>query len=440
VNIPHWHICLPRIPSQHQRKQKSQFLQPANEYMKRSDFIKTKEGQIYERDRRLRDKISIFIEQEPNSKKMSTQQRKRFRQYVFEELKTSNRKAFRGDIILEIDFWTTRKNPPALQSLVKNYLDLLHKQMPGVDSYQKLLFNDDSQIKILIANYHFDKSGSGKPHVRISAYRYSHFMKDIQLVDEIRNDIELDEERISFNDSYIDDLIELEKEQEWYDKNLGTIHCLVQRDHLKRKIQEQFLRSNRITFLDLLTIFRSFLPETENQYDDQWWWNSSEKFISMTTNLIELGCVPVESGDSEKFRQKLENKLTEFKNRFHILFPLVHPIGITVFYTPPKHNILYLDNLARNHLIPLLIEICAPPASSLITHREAYATEVLDIEPRLQEGIPKYGITNYQIIHRPRTADTPKEGIVKFYITDGFFMNNNIWRMVDKIITRWIDS
>jgi len=312
--------------------------------------------------------------------------------------------------------------------------------MTKVDSYQKLLFNDDSQIKILIADYHFDKSGTGKPHVRISAYRYSHFIKNVELADQIRNEIQIDKDRVSFNDCYIDDLIELEKDKEWYDKNLGTIHYLVQRDYLKGKIQEQFLRSNGIAFLDLLSIFKSFLPETENQYGDQWWWNSSDECISMTTNLIELGGVPVESGESEKFPKNLRNKLIEFKNRFHVLFPLVHPISITVFYTPPTHNILDLDNLARKHLIPLLIEIFRPPSSILITDNQANASEVLDIKPRLQESIPKYGVTNYQIIHRPRTNSTSKEGIVKFYITDGLFMNNNIWRMVDKIIERWIDS
>jgi hypothetical protein len=57
---------------------------------------------------------------------------------------------------MEIDYFTTQKIPPSLHTLSKNYLDLLHKPMPHIDSYKGLLFNDDRQIKILILNYHID--------------------------------------------------------------------------------------------------------------------------------------------------------------------------------------------------------------------------------------------------------------------------------------------
>lgn len=75
-----------------------------------------------------------------------------FRQEVKKQLKEKNRRPFKSDLILEIDYFTTQNNPPALHTLSKNYLDLLHKPMPHIDSFSGLLFKDDSQVKILISN------------------------------------------------------------------------------------------------------------------------------------------------------------------------------------------------------------------------------------------------------------------------------------------------
>src|SRR5262245_31931739 len=102
--------------------------------MKRSDYLETRQGQAHERLARSLDKIYLHIEQEPKSKNgITLAEQREFRKQVKDYLKKSSRRPFRGDIILEIDFQTTEDNPPALQTLTKNYLDLLHKSMPNVD-------------------------------------------------------------------------------------------------------------------------------------------------------------------------------------------------------------------------------------------------------------------------------------------------------------------
>ena len=93
--------------------------------MRRSDYIETREGQIHEKLKRSLDVLYLSVNQEPKSKNsITTQEKKDFRESIKKQLNKQKRKAFRGNIILEIDFQTTKDNPPAIQTLAKNYLDL----------------------------------------------------------------------------------------------------------------------------------------------------------------------------------------------------------------------------------------------------------------------------------------------------------------------------
>ena len=120
--------------------------------MTRSDFLETIKGQLLERQKRKSKIIYLSLNIEPKGKNSSNHEKLFFRQEIKRQMKKMNRRPFRGDIILEIDYFTTKDNPPSLQNLSKNYLDLLHKQMPNIDKNRGILFKDDSQIKILISN------------------------------------------------------------------------------------------------------------------------------------------------------------------------------------------------------------------------------------------------------------------------------------------------
>lgn len=424
--------------------------------MKRTEYLETRQGQAHERLTRSLDKVYLKIDQEPKSKKSITLEEKReFRKQVKDYLRETKRRPFRGDIILEIDFQTTKDNPPALQTLTKNYLDLLHKPMPHVDNLHAILFTDDNQIKTLIANYHLDPHGDKKASIRIRAYRYSHFIKDIELAERILNQDfensgsrdydfedakEFDEERRGkFSDDYYDDLHELEQDKDWYDQKFGPTYYEIQKHYLQRRIQEQYLKRNNTSISDLVSLFRGLMKRTKTYEFDKEFAQIDElisKLISLTTNIIELGGAPVKEGETRIFKDNLQQKLAGFKSKYKVLFPLLHPISVTVFYTPPKANVIDLDNLARI-IIPLLTEIFQPPASLLLTYDTKYLNELLRVETQMSQRFPRSGVSNYQLIHRPRTSDTPDEGVINFYITDGVFMGNNVWRTVDTFIDRW---
>lgn len=426
--------------------------------MRRSEYIVTREGQAHEKFKRSLDKIYLQIQQEPKSKNgISLDEKKEFRERVRQLLKKQKRRAFRSDIILEIDFQTKQDNPPALHTLTKNYLDLLHKPMPDVDSNKEILFKDDSQIKTLIANYHLNTFINKKPEIRIRAYRFSHFIKDIELAGRIRHDRFEDdsgfsyryrryddfeeEEYIRFNDDYYDDLLELEKDKDWYIEKSGVSFYTLQKQYLQRRIQEQFLQQNNISINNLISLFQaSFNYNNKYSFDKKFQklWELTANLISVSTNSIELGGAPYQKGDTRIFKSNLEKKLKEFKSKYRILFPLLQPISVTVFYTPPIQNVLDLDNLAR-YIVPLLTEIFEPPAILELAYDSKFLNDSLKREVSILQRFPKNGIANYQLIYRPRAEDTPDEGIINFYITDGMFLNNNIWRTIDRFIDKWED-
>lgn len=239
------------------------------------------------------DKVYLSVDQEPKSKNSISLEEKQFlRESIKNQLKKQNRRPFRGDIIFEIDFQTTEDNPPAIQTLTKNYLDLLHKEVPEVDDKKEILFKDDGQIKTLIADYHLNEFGNQTPQIRIRVYRYSHFIKDIELADRIRKDQFResdsysyhyrkfddweDEDRMDFNDNYYDDLRKLEKDKNWYDSKFGPDFYNLQKHYLQRRIQEQFLQRNNISIHDLISLHQSSFSSNKKYVDDEFFEKNME--------------------------------------------------------------------------------------------------------------------------------------------------------------------
>lgn len=157
-----------------------------------------------------------------------------------------------------------------------------------------------------------------------------------------------------------------------------------------------------------------------------------EKLTTLSISSIPLGESPTEEGESKMFKQNIVGQLDEFKSKHKILFPLVHPIGITVFYTPPKRNARDLDNLART-IIPILIEKFNPPSTPEIPNRITDKFAELTNFGRSKQRIPKNIITNYQIIHRPRKEDSREKGEIDLFIMDGNDFYYNLWNQIDYV-------
>lgn len=105
--------------------------------MKRGEYIETREGKRLEKTKRFIKYVWLDINQEPGTKKsLLIENKKFFRSEVKKILEEGNRRAFRSDIILEIQFFTSQDHPPPIRTLTKNYLDLLHKLYTFLPSFE----------------------------------------------------------------------------------------------------------------------------------------------------------------------------------------------------------------------------------------------------------------------------------------------------------------
>lgn len=424
--------------------------------MKRSDYLNTSKGQAHEWYKRHFKKIYLTIDQEPQSKNsLSDIEKQRFRAEVKRQLAESNRRAYRGDIILEIDFYTTKNNPPAIHTLVKNYLDLLHKEMPHLDKFSQLLFRDDSQVKVLIANYHLNIHRSHKPHISITCYSMSDFIIDVALAERIRRNeftdinewdrrknshTRIDEVRDTnlFFDlrKELDDI--LGKESNIVSKFGRTTFDLLAHFHTRR-LQEQYLKDNKIDITDLSHVFQRRFSQNKKYIDDsefQKIWDIVSNYISFGLDFLEVGSVPRKTGDRQVFRSSLQAKLTSFKEKHKTLFPLLQPIGLTVIFIPSEDLPADLDNLARD-LVPFIHEIFQPPVKHKNPITGLQGQEIVLKEAELLQKLPKYSITTYQIISVPRKKNDPVNGKIDLIITDGMLPKSNVWTAVDQFIQQW---
>lgn len=420
--------------------------------MTRTEYLETIEGQLHERIKRAIKTVYLDIEQEPKSKNSTDQDKLFFRQEVKRQLKEMNRRPFRGDLILEIDYYTTRHNPPALQSLSKNYLDLLHKPMPHIDSYKGLLFHDDCQVKILISNYHLDEEGTQKPTIRITAYSFGNFIKDIELADRILSNDFADNDysrhsrfRDDYRESYgrdsrdyYDDLKGLEKDKDFYLKKYGEQFYLLQKHFYTRKIQEQFLRISNFEIRNITSLFLPYFSrfkKYQSKESFQQLWSGTRSLVFFSSSSLDFGNPPIQEGDKTIFKKNLRQELLKFRYKYKILFPLLQPINVIITYLPPKRNVIDLDNLAR-YIVPFVNEIFEPPATFRLTFDNKYLNEFLKKEVNMVQRFPPNSIAGYQLISIPRKDSDPENGDIKFIITDGLY-NQNIWSTVDDVINKW---
>ncbi len=428
--------------------------------MERSSYLETLEGQLHERSKRRLNVHFLSIHQEPQGKgSLSSAEKLFFRESICKQLESRNQRAHNGDIVLEIDFYVTKDNPPALHSLPKNYLDLLHKEMPDIDNRKRLLFKDDSQIKILIANYHLNTFGGQSPEILIKSYALSSFVKDIELVERIihnkfgdanRYDFDwLQEERrlasnLRYDRDCSEELILLEKNKQTIIQEKGQLLFELERNYLARQVQERYLRMNEIQNTDLISIFQHLFSYNKKYSRDmqfQRLWELSRNLIYFSASFLDLGAAPRQKGDSKVLRKLAQEKLNSFKEKHKILFPLLQPINVTVMFVPPVNMVIDLDNLAR-HIMPFIVEVFRPPSISVFVGPQVpkeSLKEILTQEGGKASKIPPYSIAGYQLIELPRRPGDPLDGRIDFAITDGFLFKSNVWRMVDDIIDKWED-
>jgi len=109
-------------------------------------------------------------------------------------------------------------------------------------------------------------------------------------------------------------------------------------------------------------------------------------------------------------------------------------VSIIVLFTPPKQNVIDLDNLARKYLVSFITEILKPPASNAKV-LEKY--EFYKYESKSTQKYHPNSLTNYQLLHLPRNDNSPDNGEIMFVITNGDTIYKNVKNTIDDLIRKW---
>lgn len=398
--------------------------------MDRGDYILTQEGQENRLLHRRQNRLYFIIAQQPKGKSISQDEKTDFQRQVLQTLQDFKKRAYRSNVVMEIDFHCNQKNPPAIHTLAKKYLDLLSTPVQSSNIKRKnLLYSDDKLIKFLTVNYHVGEDLDPRIFVSIDSFR--NFIDDVKLLERIiHNDFndssyssfdihEIErEDSLSYSDPY-DKLDDLNSDKDHIISVLGKDTYDTMKDFAIQDAQKDYLEIGKIAYSSLSFLFGPYLNKAM-PFDTS---KAIEQLSEQNRNLIisppfalDLNHTPVKKGQKRIFKENVVDAMENFKKRYPILSPLKVPLGVIVLYVPPLMQSVDLDNLAR-YIMPFINNTMKPPLFFV-------------------DGMKS--VARYQFLELPRLDGDPPEGYVRLIFDNPF--TECIWRRIDKVIDKWEDS
>jgi len=434
--------------------------------MKRGDYLETRKGQLSLLRKRRLGRFHFHIAQQPQSKHPKSTDARQFQEKVLKTLQKTKRGSYRTDLILQIDFRPTDRNPPAIHTLAKNYLDLLKAPLEQTGIRRKhLLYIDDKFVKGLIVCYRLDPVPD-RPSIVIKADTMTRLRSDLELVKRIesqdfqeddrgwgfsrslwqdRRDLRLfghrEEERA---DSTLEDLKELIRDKDLIVRHVGEEAYEAQFWFYRTEAQKAYLRMTdnfaRRNLLSLLGRDRRMSQDAgyakviASIDREQRNWLMSDWFS------IGIQHAPIRSGQKDTFREQARRAISAFKDKSPLLFPLSTLLSVTIFLVPPRGRIQDLDNLARL-VIPHVHEILQPPSALVHTIkinriRDPKLKKWYQEQKAALPKVPLHSITEYRVFEIPRFDGDPEEGMVRIALGDGTEAGK-FWQDIDDLIDEW---
>ncbi|MCW3789364.1 hypothetical protein [Plebeiibacterium sediminum] len=307
--------------------------------------------------------VSIDIEKFQTKRSKSKKENLKFQNHILEILIKESKRCFRGKVAVEFLFKINQMNPPAIQSLLKHYIDLIQSPEEEIKTNRKyLLIKDDSQIKALSAHYHEIKI-SERQNLTMTIIPFRDFVLNL----EFARDIECGKFKELTKSSYREGFnINEKKYNDWeYEDNSlfkGLVIDLNGRkldfyEFCKDVRQEEFKKdllheTSKISAGDILWLITP----------DQLF--KSDK-LSFSTNIIgrvgvldgffnmNFGSVPVSDGERKIFKDKIESEIIKWwADNGKRLLPKNPAISLSLFYEKPCAKTHDLDNLLR-YVLPI---------------------------------------------------------------------------------------
>jgi hypothetical protein len=410
------------------------------------DFMASDDGAQARYQKRKRRRLHIYIGTvEPQSKKMPAIVRDMFQNAVAEELASAKRSTFRGDVALKLDLATTSKNAPQAHTIAKNLLDLLSVRRPGVTWLkQHLLYNDDRQIQALSVSC---QHGKERPRIHIEARPFSAMLDDLELAAdaaraaEINLDTYYNEERKA---EWIDTFRDLVRNEEQTRRKLGNDLFEAYLKMARWSAQRALLGRSGVN-IPVLSWMYGLPKGLPTGFGKDVW----AELVGASKLRLQFGELPITSGDSDAFKQRVADEIAAFKQRWDwIIRPLVVAVALEVVVRPnpktPAAVLHDLDNIVRDYLLPGIV----PSFGTVSDHRWT-----IDFED-LRQRDPKFaaswgsnptpppgtksGVTRYEAWRLPAVEDAP--GFVSVALVADVDGKGDLMDQVDNYIRKWIDE
>lgn len=371
--------------------------------------------------------ICFIVDQEPISKGKgildNIEGKIYFRESIKRQLINFDISAFNNDekLAIKISFWTNRKSKFLLHNLVKNYLDLLHKPLFSkkkkkyLDDLEGLLFNDDSQIKILAA----EKIKYGKSQIVIQVFRLNDFYQNLDTFSRKNNEIKETNEEHYFGN--LDSYNEL--------KTIGNGNNSFRRFQILSNAQKEFLYHSQFKLADYVWFLS---PEFQSSQILKEKYNGDNPLLQrlFKGNNTEFTAFKrlkdsadfsfgFEQTDFKKtnscLKKELKNKLKKFKKENYFIFPFLTPVVLTVVIMQSKNQVAKdIDNLVKEFFVKYINEIIKAPEKPIVPFFELG-------DSFTKKQIQKRGVINkYQIIE----IDLDEKNSNNNYGWIGFFIGD----------------
>lgn len=320
--------------------------------------------------------------------------------------------------MVELRFSATSKDPPEIQSIAKNYIDLLYSD----PSSKRRILRDDRQISYLSVRY--DPSSRPPPRVMFHVNRLSTFQEMARLARDLTSEVPLDRREIYDVNSCLDQLNDWRDDQAFIVKHFGRQMFV---DHL------QVLRSTaQMAFLEnTSSVINSILLQTFHKRVSTASLEKSVEQEGLDDRILfskgissELGRLP-RHGGSAQFAKNISCAIEQMRDRNSLLFPLMTEIALVVFYLPPRTGGSDLDNLAQRIIPVVHRNLCRPESDS----SSGINLEISAADKKRRQ------ITRFEVVKLTRTESDNDEGSVHLALCDGC-MGQTFAEFVEDIIEK----
>jgi hypothetical protein len=378
--------------------------------------------------------LIVQVEGEPRRKNQKQAPAADFQRQVLDAMENYRRYPFTGTVALDLHFRATRRNPPSIQQMAKNTLDLLGRALPGNERPRRrsVLYRDDRQVKFLYVSldqaWHRDGSGASRPgSTFITARRASDVITDLCMTYRLSSG-HYDDEDEKESPFWVPGLPD-DPDPDWladpgpHATALQQFLAKAARFRYVTELQEAILGRTGALLAAGLSMYLEDHTRTRKRPAPAAIFEESRagrrELLLSGPFALPLPGLPRASGQTDEFTRQIRASLAGFRSNWPLFASLVVPVTLTLLVVPPKQG-KDLDNLALTTL-PIAHEVLRPHiAPHLLSphyqddgQQPTWRTEAL---ARLK-SVNAQSVSAYQVIELPRSAQDPEEGLLRLALS-----------------------